>query len=235
MALSRRRPLLLPSPRSDIINANKSWRPGGKYGLSLRHSSTSSTVRTYLTQAAAAELDAVCPIGSAGSVGFTCLVAWRPTSVVGNHTFGIDTGTTSVDMFLLLPWTDNFIYFEYGGTQAKLTATGLTFGDDLWCGTAGLRGVELWQNGILRVSTATVPARSSANAPLVWSAWTQGFGPLGDCAFIMTWRRQLHPAAIQSLFVNPWQVFQPPVSLSWSLEAPAAGATPTFPALMLAP
>jgi len=199
--LARHRPV--PRVASDIYTGSKSWRPGGKYGLSLRHAAV--TDRSLLVNAVAADIDAVFP-ANAG----TLLIAFRPTSVVGNSTIGIDTGVANQAVYLLLPWTDNLVYANYGTVQLSGTTTGLTFGDDIWTMTAGPRGVELWQNTRLHASVATVPTRSlGANVPLYYNSWTQSKSPLGDTALIMTWRRQLSGAAVRDLAVNPWQVFQP--------------------------
>ncbi len=194
--LCRRAPLDTPSSLSTV----QAMTPGpSKYGLGLRH--TGINDRTQITSSAS-EFDKIVPLDG----NFTILLAFNHTGATGS-TWGGDTATGAQNCYLLTKWTDNHSYFFYGGSQVDGGI--LTVGDDLWFGTVGPRGVEIWQNGILRNTLAASPTRTSGVGPMYFGPFTPNLSAVGDYQLCMTWRRQLTLAEIAALTANPWQVFQP--------------------------
>lgn len=208
------------SLKSQMYVASSSMVPGGKYGLSRRRAGTAASL--YLAESIV-EVDRV--VGT--TQGFTLLIAHKHTSGNQGAIIGVDTATAAQQLFVLLPWSDSTVGWVYGSSAAgsvSIPLSSLTLGDDLWMFTAGNRGVEMWQNGILRAATTTgVPTRNTGATLFKMPAWTAGNDFFGDTALIMTWRRELPQAALKVLSENPWQVFQP----SNFLALDTVGAPPT--------
>jgi len=104
------------------------------------------------------------------------------------------------------------INWDYGGATVgvtRLSVAGLTFSDDVWVFTTGARGMEMWQNGILRGSNAANPTRvNSANfwglfAGIIWSS------DLAESGALLAYNRQLEVPEIQRLTIDPWTPFRP--------------------------
>lgn len=241
--LAKAAQLAAPTTRGDIYAGSSAIVPGRKYGLSVRHSNTDPFMR--LTADDTNEVLKVLP----SSGGMTWMFAYRKldTTARASATFGVQTGNSTpyAERFaFFLPYSSpNSIIFYFGGNtegtnQLSVAAAGITFGDDIWCFTTGPRGMEVWQNGLLRGSNSANPTRSTAAGErLAWPAYTGAVSDLADTAFLMTWRRQLSPNAIRALSTNPWQVFLPQVSLvrSFGLVTTVPPAPVTFPALISAP
>ncbi len=205
-------PVGAPNTKSDVYTGSSSFVPGRKYGWSVRHGA--QTDKFILTATDGATVGKVVPL----SGGYTMLFAYRKTDATLRVTtaVGVDGTLSGSDcMQVFLPFTDNKIYFDYGGqvegtTRLSVSATGLTtFGDDLWAFTTGVRGMEIWQNGVKLASNSANPTKTAAGSYFGWPAGTNNFSDLADLAFVMTWRRQLTAAEVRQLYVNPWQVFQP--------------------------
>lgn len=111
------------------------------------------------------------------------------------------------------PFSDGTVYWDYGGNTAgvnRLTAAGLTFTDDFWCFTVGPRGMEIWQNGILRASNAATPTRSGTTLPYLLGMHGTATAPDdAECAMFLVAQRQWAPAEIVRCFDDPWYVFSP--------------------------
>lgn len=243
--LAKAASLAAPTTRGDIYTGSSAIVPGRKYGLSVRHSNTDPFMR--LTADDTNEVLKVLP----SSGGMTWMFAYRKldTTARASATFGVQSGDStpySERFSIFLPYNSpNNIYFYFGGNtegvnQLSVAASGITFGDDFWCFTTGPRGMEIWQNGLLRGSNTANPTRATAAGErLALPAYTTANGSdLADIALVMTWRRQLHPNVIRALAINPWQVFQPQISLVRSFGLVTAAPPPpavTFPALILAP
>lgn len=64
-----------------------------------------------------------------------------------------------------VPFTDGSVYWDYGGSTAgttRVSVAGLTIGNDVWAFTTGPRGMEIWQNGLVRAQNAANPTRSAS-------------------------------------------------------------------------
>lgn len=111
-----------------------------------------------------------------------------------------------------LPYSDGTVYWDYGGNTAgttRLSVAGLSFGDDVWVFTTGARGMEIWQNGILRASNAANPTRTNTAADwglFTYSITNADFAESGCC---LLYKRQLEVEAIHALTIDPWTPFRP--------------------------
>ena len=114
------------------------------------------------------------------------------------------------------------VTWDYGGSTpgaSRLTVSSLTFGDDVWVFTTGARGMEIWQNGILRASNAGNPTRvNSANrwglfAGIIWAS------DFAESGALLLYNRQLEHEAIQSLTLDPWTPFRPARRLRFGIAS----------------
>jgi hypothetical protein len=71
------------------------------------------------------------------------------------------------------PYTDGTVYFDYGGAtngSTRVQVASLTFAEsDVFVFSVGARGMEIWQNGVLRASNGANPSRSASS-----SSWGLG-------------------------------------------------------------
>lgn len=220
----------LPLPANASVHI---YVPGRKYGLSIRH--TATTDITNLTDNFARVIPA--------SGGHTFMIAYRKTDATlrASTAFGsnINSGTSWYQA--LLPYSDGNIYWRYGGTtegtsQLTIASGGFTFGDDIWTFTTGPRGMEIWQNTLLRASNsgnATLDNTTSSPLLRLPAGTAGGLSDNCDIGFIMSWRKQITKSAIRELVINPWQVFESKVNRQFG--SVTSGGTFNFPALTLAP
>lgn len=125
----------------------------------------------------------------------------RISSAFGVFQTGVD-GTTRCGAHL--PYVDNTIYFDFGGTTegtSRLSVAGLTFGDDTWVFTTGARGMEIWQNGVLRASNSGTPTRVATTTSFALFSG-QGVSPASDlaqCEDLKVYTTQLSSGLCQHL------------------------------------
>ncbi len=126
--------------------------------------------------------------------------------------FSIHSGSDTLTAYV--PYSDGTVYWDWNGSGAgsRITKSGLTFGDDVFCFTMGpQRGQEIWQNGSL-VSTGTYGGARTAQGAVAFSIAGGGnFGNVadaGDWDFFYMWDYQVPASVIQELTVRPFSVFQ---------------------------
>lgn len=143
-------------------------------------------------------------------------------------TDGAVAATPTIDAHVFLPYSgDGAVYWRWGGSTAgtsSLSVPGLTIApNDLWCFTAGPRGMEIWQNGVLVASQSGHAGRASSSAyGVTLGAAYSNYTPVAASTFLVaTFARQLDPSLLSRKL--PWQLFAPQSS-----RAPvAAGGAPT--------
>lgn len=147
----------------------------------------------------------------------TIVLGWRKTDATLRESTAFGTGgpgTATTRMGCHLPYSDGVVYWDYENTSAgRLTASGLTFGNDLWVFTAGqARGMEIWQNGYLRASKTTAEVRTTSandfyinqgNGLVIGSS-----GDLAQCWLFRMYNRQLSPSCIAQTFRDPWGLYR---------------------------
>lgn len=149
----------------------------------------------------------------------------RDTTYRATCAFGLDGNATASTWFdALVPYADGNVYWDFGGATSgstRLVVSGLTFGDDLWAFTAGARGMEVWQNGLLRGSQAAAATRAQSGLPLALGQHVTVTADYAEWWLFAVWQRQLAPAAIQALAVDPFALLAPAPARLWT---PATGA-----------
>ncbi len=250
-SLARFKPLQAPTTLSDIYAGSSSIVPGRKYGLSVRHGATTDIMRLTADLSAGVGFD-----NEVGQVvgdqtgqashetlqGVTILLCYRKTDVTlrAAYVLAVNDASVAAQCAINIPYSDGNIYWAYGGTTPNVSlltvaSGGLTLGDDLWTFTTGVRGMECWQNGILRGSNTGNSTRGTVagNAHFGWDGLASPATDLADIALIMTWRRQLTKAEVMAVSANPWQVFQPRIVLFASPPAQTASGSATGVATVL--
>ncbi len=112
-----------------------------------------------------------------------------------------------------LPYSDGTVYFDYGGSTGtnRVSAAGLTFGNDVWSFNNSPTGLQIWQNGILRASNNNAAqTRTSGTGLNIGGVGVSGYTDLASTAVFLVHNRALTAAEIASLAKNPWQIFRPP-------------------------
>lgn len=139
----------------------------------------------------------------------TVILHWKKLDGTNRSSaaFGLQTNTPAGYLFADLPNAAGTVRFFIA--LNNLQTAGLTFGDDVWAFTNGARGMELWQNGVLRNSNATNATRT-AQADY-WglfggSGLSSDFAESGCC---LLYNRQLDIPEIQALTLDPWTPFRP--------------------------
>lgn len=125
--------------------------------------------------------------------------------------------TVSAERTLIhCPYSDGTVYFDWAGSAGgttRVSVGGLTFGDDLFAVSVGPRGMELWQNGILRASNGATPSRTTTNDATnqfrLGLVNTLAFADLVDYGAVAVYGRQLPQAAIQALLDDPYRLAAP--------------------------
>lgn len=139
----------------------------------------------------------------------------RSSGAFGSETVGARFGCH-------LPFSDGTVYWDHAGSTAgtnRLTAPGLTFGDDIWVLNAGARGMEIWQNGILRSSQAGWQAAIGIPGSFSFGNYANAGSDLGDYSFCYIYNRQLPQAACQEISRAPYQIIDAPRNVTYSLMA----------------
>lgn len=133
----------------------------------------------------------------------------------GSTAFVVDTATSTQFAHAAIPNSDGTVYWDWGGTSAgtsRISVAGLTFGDDVWVFTVGPRGMDIWQNGILRASQSGHASRTGSTNSFKLGANGAGlFGggaDLADIAFIYIYQRQLNPSECVQISENPFVFFK---------------------------
>ncbi len=89
-----------------------------------------------------------------------------------------------------LPYSDGRVYWDFGGATSgtnRVDVGGLSFSrGDTWVLSAGPRGMEIWQNGILRASHGNAPTRSASTSGW-WGIGAHNTEDIGvECAWYLS-------------------------------------------------
>ena len=143
----------------------------------------------------------------------TVLLGYEKTDGVNriSAAFGQDaaggTGSGGTRVSSHLPFQDGIVYWDFGGDQdnvTRLPVGGLSFGNDIWAFTTGPRGMELWQNGVLRGSNAANPTRNVSDDNVTFGKLNGTTSDLALYKFFFVYWRQLKPSEISELTIRPF-------------------------------
>jgi hypothetical protein len=194
-----------------ISGGTGTWRRtsvrGYPVGSAREHTATSDVDRI--------NVDALVIFPTNGVNGITVLHAQEKTDGVARNAVALSAETTNNAAFTTqayLPFQDGNAYWDWGGQTNGVNrvgpVSGLTFGDDIWVFTTGPRGMEMWQNAILRASNGANPSKSVWGAGTETMCWGKsGFGGLSDLRVVkMTyiWHRQLTQSEIAHITKFPF-------------------------------
>lgn len=162
------------------------------------------------------------------SGGFTVALHYRKIgAAAATAGFGLDaTAAAALRAGTHLPFSDGTLYWDFGGNTAgtsRLTAASLTYGDDFWVFNSGPRGMEIWQNGILRASQAgNANWFASSNPYLLGMHGTATNSDDAECAIFLTCARQWSPHECAAWTAQTaWESVEPVVLY---INVPAAPA-----------
>ena len=109
-----------------------------------------------------------------------------------------------------LPWTNGFIYFDFGGTAdgtSRVSWNGWSSPDTAWHTWAlsvGPRGMELWQDGEVKASHGNSATRTSTSG----DSWGNGIiaagSDLSEFEFIKVYSKQLTKESIMRVCEDPY-------------------------------
>lgn len=142
--------------------------------------------------------------------GCTIVVGQEKTDATNRSSvsFGNETTTTAQFCAAYIPYTDGVVYWDFGGEvgAARVSASGLTFGDDVWVFTVGPREQAIYQNGVSRVSAAQNPSRSQGSVNFQLGRHKAGAlaSDLVKYKFFWIYHRQLTEREITEISVKPF-------------------------------
>lgn len=129
--------------------------------------------------------------------------------------FNVDTSTPASYCHATLPYADGVVYFAYGGNTAgvtRLDVSGLSFTTaDRWVFSKGGRGMEVWQNGILRGSNGVNPTRTATpTSPFKLGAKSTDafFSDVAHYNLFAMWGRQLTQDEILMVSADPYMLWE---------------------------
>lgn len=152
------------------------------------------------------------------SGGMTVALGYRKTDTTNRAStaFAVNLGGGGARTNVHLPYSDGGTYFDYGGNTEgvnRVSVGGLTFGNNFWVFSTGPRGMEIWQDRILRAFNTANPTRGSSSADAVLGDVTADASLTSDLAewdYFAIWHRQLSSGEIVSLTDQPFQMFRAP-------------------------
>lgn len=131
--------------------------------------------------------------------------------------FGCSSTTLSDRLGAHIPFIDGTVYFDFGGAttgSTRIQVSGLSFAvTDRWVFSVGPRGMEIWQNGILRASNSATPTRTNSGGGAWGLRGNSGGDPASDdgvwplLAYSPT---QWSKDANRAISSNPWKLFSTP-------------------------
>jgi hypothetical protein len=131
-----------------------------------------------------------------------------------------------------IPWSDGTVYWDFGGSTEDATresAAGLdTQGYHTWAFTTGPRGMEIWQDGVLRSSNSANPTRVQGGLKRFNLGSHSNLGSdFVDYYFFFMHREQLPIDLIRDILLNPYGTLAEPrprqFFMSGSESAAASG------------
>jgi hypothetical protein len=136
-------------------------------------------------------------------------------------------GTAEFNCFMRFAGDGN-AYFRWGGNSGSSSINGAAPRErGVWVLSAGLRGMEIWHDGVLIASNTSAPSRTGSSAALFTGA--NNSDRAQAIPLLATFAAQFSREDNRALSLNPWQLFR-----ERSIPVPfAAGGGVTIPTLSL--
>lgn len=150
-----------------------------------------------------------------------------PETVLGN----ITASPAGAEVDIYLPYSpDGNVYWRWGGNSAgtsSLAVGSLAFAsDDWWAFTSGPRGMEIWQNGVLKGSNSAGSAvsRVDGSTNLVWGGGSSAgvYWASLSLTMLAVLTKQMDADFLRRR--NYWHLFQPQMQRVYSFST-GAGAS----------
>jgi hypothetical protein len=131
---------------------------------------------------------------------------FRVSAAFGQETNAGGTGAGNSRVSSHLPFSDGTVYWDFGGDSGgnRLSVGGLSFGDDIWCFTTGPRGMEIFQNGLLRASNGSNSTRSDQADTATLGKLASSGSDLAKYKFFYIYWRQLTTDEIREITRSPF-------------------------------
>lgn len=161
-----------------------------------------------------------------GTTGSTIVVVMERLTTEANR-FGCLEDAIATRCSAHIPFSDGTTYFDYGGTSGanRISVAGLSYvGPQNFVFSAGARGSEIIQNGIVRASQGSAITRTTTAESFYIGSPSSGSNQV-RVYMLALFNTQLPAAACRELSANPWQLFAPaPIRALYFLPS-AAGVT----------
>lgn len=152
----------------------------------------------------------VCPIATA-----TVMMIYAKRDTTNRNSRLFAQNTTGASNFLSChgPYSDGTVYWDFGGNTggtSRLSVAGqswVALKPSVWFFINGDRGKEIWRDGLLIASGATRTTRNIGTAAIRLGATATELADLVNYYAAAMWRRDLSPAMIRELSLNPWALF----------------------------
>jgi len=181
-----------------------------------RHGRRGRVLEQLAAHTSAADADAIniLPDAELPTTAATVLLHQRKTDTTNRQSAAFGNADTALTNRCggHVPWSNGSVFWDFAGAVdgiTRLTAPGLTFGDDVWVFVVGSRGMEIWQNGTLVGSHGNSVTRIAAS-----SNWGLGHhGGVGndlvEYGFLALWGRELSHSEIRLASNNPFGMITP--------------------------
>jgi len=128
--------------------------------------------------------------------------------------FGSSSTVNTHRMGVLLPFTDGKVYWDFGGLTEDATresVAGLTTsGYHAWAFTSGPRGMEIWQDGILRSSNTANPTRVESGDAYQIGFSAASSSDLANYYWLFMHRNQLPVNLLRKILLDPYNILCAP-------------------------
>lgn len=208
----------------DLVKGWKGTVTAGQWGTSAR-----GIVRSHTATSDQVSFGSGVLLNQVGAS--TMVLGYRKRDGTNRVSGGIGSDSAVTRFGCHLPFSDGTVYWDHAGSSAgssRLTCPSLTFGDDIWVFNAGARGMEIWQNGILRASQSGWTTVGGIPGSFTYGNYASTGSDLADYSFCYIYMKQLPQAACQEISRAPYQIFQQRRSVRYFLPGSAAAAGSNF-------
>lgn len=162
------------------------------------------------------------------TTAFTAIFVLQKTDTTNRESslFGV-TSWTDYILNAHVPWSDGTTYFDFGGNsgERRVSVAGLDYSKPTCLiFSAGPRGLEIWQDGILRASNTTAASRTSISKNVTIQNGVVTLSDLQKIYLCALWDKQFSQQQNFAFTKNPWQLFAP-ISRTFLMGADAGGGS----------
>ena len=138
----------------------------------------------------------------------------RDATLRNSAAFGTNTAGTTFRCGAHLPFNDGVVYWDFGGAtngSTRAQVSGLTTsGYHTWGFSTGSRGMEIWQDGVLRASNSANPTRVGTSSAFALGRGGAANSDLANFYWFFMHRDQLPPSMITDILLDPYNaLFEP--------------------------